>query len=86
MQQVTVTQVLTFLELNHENWQKHHGYDEIDDIGQIAVSIRWVVSHNYEVEDVTYKARLVDQGFEEENLDEICKDSPTCCKNKFCVP
>ena len=40
---------------------------------------------NYEVEDVTYKARLVDQGFEEENLDEICKDSPTCCKKKFCV-
>ena len=84
MQQVTVTQILTFLELNHENWQKH-GYDETDDIGQITVSIRWVVSQNYEVEDVTYEARLVAQGFEEENLDEICKDSRTCCKKNICV-
>ena len=30
-----------------------------------------------------YKARLVARGFEESNLNEIRKDSPTCCKQNF---
>ena len=32
-----------------------------------------------------YKARLLARGFEEENLVEIRKDSPTCCKENFRV-
>ena len=27
-----------------ENWQKHCVYDEVNNIGQIKVSARWVVS------------------------------------------
>ena len=49
------------------------------------VSLRWVVVEKYKNEDVTYKARLVARGFEENNLDEICKDSPTRCKENFQV-
>ena len=30
-----------------------------------------------------YKACLVARGFEEENLNNICKNSPTCCKDNF---
>ena len=30
-----------------------------------------------------YKARLVARGFEEDNLSNIRKDSPTCCKDNF---
>ena len=30
-----------------KNWQKHHVYDEVDDIGQTTVSVRWVVSQKY---------------------------------------
>ena len=68
-----------------ENWQKHCVYDEVNNIGQIKVSARWVVSQEYKNEDVPYKGRLVTWGFEEENLDEIGKDSPTCCKENLCV-
>ena len=32
---------------------------------------------------IVYKARLVARGFEEDNLEEIRKDSPTCCKDNF---
>ena len=32
-----------------------------------------------------YKARLLARGFEEENLVEIRKDLPTCCKENFRV-
>ena len=49
-------------------------------LGQKTASARWVVSQKHKNKDVTYKARLVARGFEEENLDEISKESPTCCK------
>ena len=35
--------------------------------------MRWVVCQKYKNEGVTYKARLVAQGFEEENLDEYAR-------------
>ena len=50
-----------------ENWQRHLVFDEVDDIGQTTVFSRWVVSQKYKNEDVTYKARLVAWGFEEDN-------------------
>ena len=49
-------------------------------LGQKTVSARWVVNQKHKNKDVTQKARLVARGFEEENLDEIGKESPTCCK------
>ena len=33
--------------------------------------------------EIRYKACLVVRGFEEENLKDIRKDSPTCCKDNF---
>lgn len=34
---------------------------------------------------MTYKAPLVAREFQEENLQEICKNLPTCCKDNFCL-
>ena len=34
---------------------------------------------------MTYKARLVDRGFKEENINKIRKDSPTYCKENLLV-
>ena len=48
-----------------ENWQKHHAYEKVDDTGQTIVFVSWVVSQKYKNEDVTYKEKLVAQGFEE---------------------
>ena len=47
-----------------ENWQKH-AYEKVDDTGQTIVFVSWVVSQKYKNEDVTYKEKLVAQGFEE---------------------
>ena len=33
--------------------------------------------------EILYKACLVVRGFEEENLKDIRKDSPSCCKDNF---
>ena len=41
---------------------------EVDDIGQTAVAVRGIVNQKYKNEDVTFKVRLLVQGFEEENL------------------
>ena len=65
--------------------QKHRVYEEFDDFGQTIVSIRWAVSQKHKNWHVTYKARLVARGFEEEYLGKIRKDSLTCCKQNFRV-
>ena len=77
--------ILKAKSVEFENRQKHCVYDEVDDIGQTTVSMRWLVSKKYKNEDVTYKVRLVPRGFEEEHFDKIRKDSPTFCKVNFHV-
>ena len=47
------------------------------------ISVTWVINQKYEGEDMYYKARLVARGFEESNLTNIRKDSPTYCTEKF---
>ena len=42
-------------------------------------------NQKYKGKDMYYKARLVARGFEDSNLINICKDSPTCCKEHFCL-
>ena len=78
-----MTQILTFLELNKQSLRL--GKNTYFMMLEKQVSLRWVVVEKYKNEDVTYKARLVARGFEENNLDEICKDSPTRCKENFQV-
>ena len=69
------------VELN--NWETHGAYKEVDDRGQKCVSTRWV----HTLKDVGgilhRKARLVAKGFEEDCLEEIQKNSPTCDKQSL---
>ena len=67
------------------NWTTHNVYEEVDDNDQKVISLRWVLSQKYKDSGIVYKARLVARGFEEEHLNELRKDSPTCCKVSFCL-
>ena len=66
-----------------KNWKKHGVYDEKDNRGQKCVSTRWVHTLK-EIDGILYrKARLVAKGFEEDCLEEIQKNSPTCDKQSL---
>ena len=54
-------------------------YVEIEDVGQSHISSTWVLTEKKE----GIKARLVARGFEESNLEEIRKDSPTMEKSSL---
>ena len=62
-----------------QNWRKNEVYEEVDDIGQEVLSMRWVVTEKVKNEKLCTKARLVVRGFEEETED-LRKYSPTCSK------
>ncbi|VDI65409.1 Hypothetical predicted protein [Mytilus galloprovincialis] len=66
-----------------ENWKKHHVYQEVEDYGQSYVSTRWVYTIKEADNEIHRKARLVAKGFEEDCLDEIQKNSPTCDKQSL---
>ena len=51
----------------------------MDNVGQDALSVRWVVTEKMKDNKPVIKARLVARGFEEDTL-EFRKDSPTCSK------
>ena len=44
-----------------------------------------VITQKFKNNKMIYKSRLVARGFEEENLNNICKDSPICFKDNFCL-
>ena len=71
----------TQAELN--SWIKQNVYEEVEDRGQKVVSVRWLISQKVKDNKMKYKAGLVARGFEEDNLSNIRKDSPTCCKGNF---
>ena len=58
-----------------EKWRDYDVYDEVEDIGQKLISVRWV----YTEKDGKSKARLVARGFEDNEVN-ARKDSPTCSK------
>ena len=64
-----------------ENWKVHKTFQEVTNEGQSTISVRWVITKKNKTKGNIYKARLVAQGFEE--IDNIRKDSPTCCKENF---
>ena len=58
-----------------ESWKQFGVYTEVNDDGQSAISVRWVIT---EKADKRVKARLVARGFEEK--EDIKSDSPTVSK------
>lgn len=61
------------------NWQNNKVYEEVKDVGQEAISVRWVVTEKINDGKPVVKARLVARGFEEDSAS-LRKDSPTCSK------
>ena len=62
-----------------KNWQDNNEYEEVDDIGQNALSVRWVITEKMVNKQPSVKACLVARGVEEDTM-EFRKDSPTCSK------
>ena len=56
-----------------KKWKEFNVYEEVKNVGQKHISVRWVLTEKDEI-----KARLVARGFEEE--EEIQSDSPTVTK------
>ena len=66
-------------QLELANWQNNEVYVEVDDEGQAAMSVRWVVTRKEKNGAMVTKARLVVRGYEEANK-KFRTDSPTCAK------
>lgn len=62
-----------------QNWLTNEVFEEVENMGQKYISVRWVVTEKVKNGELTTKARLVARGFEEDT-DIIRKDSPTCFK------
>ena len=66
------------------NWKNNNVYTEVEDEGQSAMSVRWVVTRKVKSGRQVTKARLVARGFEESSK-EFRTDSPTCAKETLRV-
>ena len=64
-----------------DSWRKNRVYEEVDDVGQSCVSVRWVVTPKVINGENSVKARLVARGFEENG--DFRKDSPTCMRESI---
>ena len=65
-----------------EKWKHFKTFQEVPNTGQDAISTRWVCTRKIKGGQVTYKARLVARGFEE-NSKTLKTDSPTCSKESL---
>ena len=83
---VLITKDISFSEAKLEeikNWQNNDVFEEVEDEGQKCVSTRWVCSLKESSKGIVPKARLVARGFEEANIHELQKDSPTCASESL---
>ena len=65
-----------------KRWNDYSVYEEVEDEGQPAISLRWVITQKTVENDQIVKARLVARGFEEDTSD-IRTDSPTVSKENI---
>ena len=63
-----------------QKWKDNDVYDEVPDNGQRRISVRWVITEKAECGKLIVQARLVARGYEECNLCDVRKDSPTCSR------
>ena len=65
-----------------DKWREYKVYDKVEDLGQEAISTRWVLTEKVIDNSAVVKARLVAHGFEE-TATNIWTDSPTVCKENI---
>ena len=85
-EEVYVTEEVFFDQAKQDElttWKNNDVYKEVQksNSNQKCISLRWVCTLKKTKDGIKPKARLVAQGFEEDNLSEIQKDSPTCSKD-----
>ena len=66
-------------EIEIQNWINNNVFNEVEDMGQQTISVRWVITEKPINNKFETKARLVARGFEEETS-QLRKDSPTCSR------
>ena len=66
-----------------QSWKQNEVYQEVPFSNQKYITVKWVRTMKETNEESTPKARLVASGFEEDNQDEIVKESPTCSKDSL---
>ena len=76
--------VIAAKESELDNWKSNSVYERVKDVGQPAVSSRWVMAEKRipGSTDVRLKARLVCRGYEEDTST-LRTDSPTCSKESM---
>ena len=62
-----------------QSWKNNAVYEEVENVGQEVISVRWVITEKLKEGKSLIKARLVARGFEA-NSQELSKYSPTCSK------
>uniref|UniRef100_M4AZE1 Integrase catalytic domain-containing protein n=1 Tax=Xiphophorus maculatus TaxID=8083 RepID=M4AZE1_XIPMA len=66
-----------------KSWKQNQVFEEIEDKGQKCVSTRWVCTLKETENGIIPKARLVARGFEELQVSDLQKDSPTCASESL---
>ena len=64
-----------------QNWKDNEVFEECVNKGQKCISVKWVCTLESTPEGIVRKARLVARGFEDPDINNIEKDSPTCSKD-----
>lgn len=83
---VFVTKDVTFDEAKTseiKSWIQNEVFEEVEDKGQKCISTRWVCTLKETENGLVPKARLVARGFEELQVSELQKDSPTCASESL---
>ena len=83
---VVITKDISFDAAKQEeikNWHNNDVFEEVENAGQKCVSTRWVCSLKETPKGIVPKARLAARGFEELNMQELQKDSPTCASESL---
>ena len=67
-----------------QRWKDNDVYEEVEDVGQKVISVRWVITDRFKNGYLATKARLVARGFEEVNV-QMRRDSPTCSRESIFI-
>lgn len=83
---IMVTQDISFnlaKQREIKSWIENDVFEEVQDEGQKCISTRWVCTLKETLAGLAPKARLVARGFEELDVSELQKDSPTCASESL---
>ena len=63
-----------------ENWKDNNAYEEVERADQKLISTRWVITTKEKDGNMITKPRLCARGYEDQGVDKMNTNSPTCSK------